>query len=197
RPYPPLIINAAITGMVGRRARVPHLPVTSEQIVDDAERCYVAGASIVHLHARAADESPEWRRSAYAEFIPEIRRRCPGIVICATTSGRTFAELDKRADVLGLDGEARPDMASLTLGSLNFRDVASINAPETIRGLARRMLDAGIRPETEIFDSGMAYLAHTLADEGLLPSPIYANVLLGSANTAPARIGDLARLVDS
>jgi 3-keto-5-aminohexanoate cleavage enzyme len=197
RPYPPLIINAAITGMLGRTARVPHLPVTSEQIVQDVERCVAAGASIVHLHARATDESPEWRRSAYAEFIPEIRRRCPGVVVCATTSGRTFGELEMRADVLALKGDARPDMASLTLGSLNFRDVASMNSPAMIRSLAQRMHDAGIRPETEIFDTGMAYLAHTLRDEGLLPEPIYANLLLGSANTAPARIGDLARLVDS
>jgi uncharacterized protein (DUF849 family) len=183
--------------MVPRRDRVPKLPVTTAQIIEDAQACFEAGASIVHLHARAADESPEWRREAYAEFIPEIRKRCPGIVVCASTSGRTFSELDKRANVLTLEGAAKPDMASLTLGSLNFRDVASVNSPEAIRDLAARMAEAGIRPELEIFDSGMAYLAHTLLADGLLPEPVYANVLLGSANTAPARIGDLAHLVDA
>jgi len=195
RPYTPLIINAALTGMVPRRDRVPHVPVTAEQIVADAQACFEAGATIVHVHARAADETPEWRRSAYEEFIPEIRRRCPGIVVCATTSGRTFVELDQRADVLALEGDAKPDMASLTLGSLNFRDVASVNTPQMIRALAARMADAGIRPEVEVFDTGMAYMAHTLRAEGLLPEPMYVNVLLGSANTAPARIGDLAALV--
>jgi uncharacterized protein (DUF849 family) len=197
RPYPSLIINAAITGMVPRRARVPHLPVTGAQIADDAERCFAAGATIVHLHARAADESPEWRRDAYAELIPEIRRRCPGIVVCATTSGRTFGELHQRADVLSLEGDARPDMASLTLGSLNFRDVASVNAPDMIRALAERMDAAGIRPELEIFDTGMAYLAHQMLAEGLLSTPMYANVLLGSPNTAPANMRSLAALVDA
>jgi 3-keto-5-aminohexanoate cleavage enzyme len=197
RPYAPLIINAAITGMVPRRARVPHLPVTAEQIIDDAKDCFAAGATIVHLHARAADESPEWRREAYEAFIPEIRASCPGIVVCATTSGRTFGEFDQRADVLNLEGDARPDMASLTLGSLNFRDVASVNSPEMIRRLATRMAQAGIRPELEIFDSGMAYLAHALRDEGLLPTPMYANLLLGSVNTAPARMHDLAHLSDA
>lgn len=196
RPYPPLIINAAITGMVPRRSTVPHLPVTPEQIVEDAVRCYEAGATIVHLHARATDESPEWRREAYA-FIPEIRARCPGVVVCVTTSGRTFTELEQRADVLNLEGDARPDMASLTLGSLNFRDVASINAPDTIRALAARMAEVGIRPELEIFDTGMAYLAHTLQAEELLPTPVYANLLMGSVNTAPARMRDLANLVDA
>lgn len=192
-----MIINAALTGMVPRRERVPHVPVTAEQIIRDAKACFEEGASVVHLHARAADESPEWRREAYEAFIPEIRRLCPGLVICATTSGRTFGELEKRADVLALEGPAKPDMASLTLGSLNFRDVASINSPQTIRDLAERMAAAGIRPELEIFDSGMAYLAHTLRAEGLLPAPMYANVLLGSPNTAPARIGDLAWLTDA
>src|SRR3954469_15199306 len=94
RPYPPLIVNAALTGMVPRRDRVPHVPVTAEQIVADAHACFEAGATIVHVHARAADESPEWRREAYASFIPEIRKRCPGIVVCASTSGRTFPELN-------------------------------------------------------------------------------------------------------
>ena len=183
--------------MVPRRDRVPNVPVTAEQIVEDAQACFEAGATIVHLHARAADESPEWRREAYAAFIPEIRKRCPMVVVCASTSGRTFGELDKRADVLALEGAAKPDMASLTLGSLNFRDVASVNSPQMIRALAERMATAAIRPELEIFDSGMAYLAHTLHAEGLLPEPMYANVLLGSPNTAPARMGDLARLVDA
>jgi uncharacterized protein (DUF849 family) len=195
RPYTPLIVNAAITGMVPRRARVPHVPVTAEQIVADAQDCFEAGATIVHVHARAADESPDWRREAYAEFIPEIRRRCPGMVVCVTTSGRTFVELDQRADVLALEGDAKPDMASLTLGSLNFRDVASVNTPQMIRALAERMADVGIRPEVEVFDTGMAYLAHTLRADGLLRDPIYVNVLLGSPNTAPARIADLASLV--
>ncbi len=183
--------------MVPRRDRVPNVPVTAAQIIADAHACFEAGATIVHLHARAADESPEWRREAYEAFIPDIRKLCAGVVVCASTSGRTFSELDKRADVLALEGAAKPDMASLTLGSLNFRDVASVNSPQTIRALAERMATAAIRPELEVFDSGMAYFAHVLHAEGLLPEPMYANVLLGSPNTAPARMGDLASLVDA
>jgi 3-keto-5-aminohexanoate cleavage enzyme len=85
-------------------------------------------------------------------------------------------------------------MASLTLGSLNFRTTASVNDPETIRGLLDAMGEAGIRPELEIFDSGMAYMAADLLDRGLLTEPLYANVLLGSLGTAPARAADLAHL---
>lgn len=195
RAYPPLIVNAALTGMIPRRAQVPHVPVTAEAIVEDAVACHAAGAASVHLHARDAAEAPAWQREAYAEFIPEIRRRCPGLVICVTTSGRTCGEVAQRADVLELEGEAKPDMASLTLGSLNFRDGPSVNSLTTIRALAGRMRERQIKPELEVFDTGMAYLASVLETEGLLEAPLYANVLLGAINTAPARAEVLAQLV--
>jgi 3-keto-5-aminohexanoate cleavage enzyme len=197
RPYEPLIVNAALTGMVPRRSQVPAVPVTSAQIVESAIACVDAGAAILHLHARDAGEAPEWRREAYEEFIPAIREARPDAVICVTTSGRDVAELDRRADVLDLEGAARPDMASLTLGSLNFRTTASVNAPDMIVALAERMAGRGIRPELEIFDTGMAYLASELLDRGILRPPLYANLILGSVNTAPATNRALANLVDA
>lgn len=194
-PYPPLIVNVALTGMVPTRDRVPYVPVTPGQIAADASLCCEAGASILHLHARDADGQPTWRRNVYEEFIPAIRERCPDVVICVTTSGRGVTEVEKRGDVLGLDGICKPDMASLTLGSMNFVTGPSINSPDTIKALAAMMAEAGIRPELEIFDSGMAAYAHHLADKGLLEPPFYANLMLGSINTAPATAGDLAHLV--
>src|SRR3954451_5909275 len=117
-PYPPLVINAALTGMVAQRDRFPEVPLTPEEIADDAEASFRAGASIVHLHARDDRGRPDWRPDIYARLIPEIRRRCPGIVICVTTSGRAVGDVERRSAVLTLEGDARPDMASLTLGSL-------------------------------------------------------------------------------
>jgi 3-keto-5-aminohexanoate cleavage enzyme len=197
RPYEPLIVNAALTGMVPTRAQVPHVPVTPEQIISDAVACVGAGATILHLHARREDESPAWERDAYAASIPGIRAQCPDAVICVSTSGRDVAEFERRADVLDLSGDARPDMASLTLGSLNFRTSASVNAPDTIVRLAERMAERGIRPELEVFDTGMAYLAAELLDRGVLHGPLYANLILGSVNTAPATARSLAHLVDA
>lgn len=197
RPYPPLIVNAAITGMIPTTAKVPHVPVTPEGIVADAVACADAGAAIVHLHARDADERPEWRREAYADVIPAIRAQRPDLVVCVTTSGRTFPELERRSDVLRLEDVARPDMASLTLGSLNFATGPSVNAPDTIRALAETMRDAGIRPELEVFDAGMAAFARHLLERGVLRPPLYANLLLGSLGTAPATARDLVHLVDA
>jgi uncharacterized protein (DUF849 family) len=196
-PFAPAIVNVALTGMTGRRERVPHLPVTAEQIVEDGEACFRAGATVLHVHARDADERPEWRRAAYAELIPELRRRCPGVVICATTSGRDVAEVERRADVLELEGDARPDMASLTLGSLNFHTGPSVNAIATIEALALRMRDRGIVPELEVFDLGMAHLAHRLRRDGLIPAPSHANLMLGFHNGAPADARTLVALVSA
>ena len=197
RPYEPLIINAAITGMVPTRDRVPHVPVTPDQIVREAIRCAEAGAAIVHLHARDEDGRPTWRKDVYAEFIPRIREAVPDLVICVTTSGRNYPEVEKRGEALTMEGDCKPDMASLTLSSLNFITGPSVNAPETIQALAEMMRDRGIRPELEVFDAGMAYVAEHLADKGILEPPFYANLMMGSLGTAAARMHDLAHIVDS
>ena len=196
-PFPPLVINAALTGIVPQRDRVPHVPLTADEIVDDAARCFHAGASVVHLHARTADGRPAWQRSAYEEMIPAIRRRCPGVVVCVTTSGRSGASIDQRSDVLMLEGDARPDLASLTLGSVNFPSGASVNDMATVEELARRMAERGIVPELELFDLGMAHLAHRLRRRDLLPAACPANLLLGFPNGAPADARSLVALVDA
>lgn len=177
--------------------RVPHVPITAEAIVADADRCVEAGASVLHLHARDDSGKPTWERSAYAEMIAGIRERCPGVVVCVTTSGRTFGEVERRADVLELEGASKPDMASLTLGSLDFRTGASVNAPATVEALAERMLERGIKPELEVFHSGMAAVARTFVECGLVEGPLYANVLLGSPYTARATAADLAHIVET
>jgi len=97
--------------------------------------------------------------------------------------------------VLELEGAARPDMASLTLGSNNFRFSASVNPPDVIEELARRMLDRGIRPELEVFEPGMAAFGRVLAERGLIPEPAYVNVLLGSPGTSPLTIPTLGAVL--
>ncbi len=181
----PLIINVALTGMVPMPDRAPHVPVTTKAILADVERCAELGATVFHVHARDAEGRADWRASAFAPIVAGIREIDPALVVCVTTSGRFESRLERRGDVLGLDGAARPDMASLTLGSNNFRDSASVNPPEVIEGLAARMSEQGIKPELEVFEPGMLAYGEALARRGMLPDPCYANILLGSPGTAP------------
>lgn len=194
RPYDPLIVNVALTGMVARRADSPNVPLSVAEIVDDGAACVAAGASILHLHARGEDGLAAWRRQAFEPILAGLRARCPEAILCVTTSGRDVPELAKRADVLELEGDAKPDMASLTLSSLNFRTAASVNAPTTIVALAGAMAERGIRPELEIFDLGMAYVASELLHRGVLHEPLYCNLMLGGPSTAPATAAALTEL---
>ncbi|MCA1812851.1 MAG: 3-keto-5-aminohexanoate cleavage protein [Halobacteriales archaeon] len=192
----PLIINLCPTGMVPTRQDSPHVPLTPEEIGADVARCRAAGASIVHLHARDAQGLPTHRIGAFRDIVAEVRARCPDIVVCVTTSGRRVKSLEDRAEVLGLDGDLKPDMASLTLGSMNFPKEASVNAPDTIRGLAEQMQARGIVPELELFDQGMVDYAKYLIAHGVLRPPLYANLLLGSLGTLSATPLHLAQMVN-
>lgn len=194
---PPLIINAALTGMVPTKADNAAVPIAPEEIAEDAARCVEAGASIVHLHARGADGSPTYRSDTYAEVIAAVRSRCPNAIVCVSTSGRAFKTFDERSEVLELDGELKPELASLTLGSLNFPQQASVNEPKMIHALAEKMAERGIVPELEVFDFGMVDYAKVLIEREVLRPPFYFNLLLGSLGTLSATPFHLAALAAS
>jgi uncharacterized protein (DUF849 family) len=193
---PPLVISAALTGMIPGKQDNPHVPVTPGEIAADAERCRRAGASIVHLHARDDEGRPTYRRDVYAEIVAGVRERCPDLIVSVSTSGRVFKSFEERSEVLGLDGDLRPDLASLTLGSLNFPRGASVNEPETISRLAETMREQGIVPELEIFDFGMLDYAGYLIERDVLGPPLYLNFILGSLGTLSATAVNLALLAE-
>lgn len=192
-----VIINLCPTGMVPRRAKVPAVPITPEEIAADVRRCRDAGASVVHLHARDDDEKPTWRTERFTEVCEAVVAEAPDIVLVVTTSGRDWAELDKRSASLMVEGSARPEMASLTLGSMNFASGPSVNSPETIEALAEAMRERGIVPELEIFDTGMVNYANFLIERGVLTGPHYFNVLWGSRGTADLGAANAAAVLSA
>lgn len=193
-PYPPLLINVCLTGMVPTRLSTPHVPITPDEIIEDAIRVFDAGARIVHLHARDDKGRPTPDVSRYERIISTLHRERPGIICCATTSGRNWPDFEHRAAVLDLEGDAKPDMASLTLGSLNFQSGPSVNSIEMVERLAMRMQERGIKPELEAFDLGMINLAKYLERNGILQGKKYFNLLLGNLNTAPATLANLTAM---
>lgn len=196
-PYAPLIINACLTGMIPTKFSNPHVPVYTDEIIEDALRVYDAGARVVHLHARDEQGAPTPEAKQYEKIISAIRKERPGMVCCVTTSGRNWSEFEQRAEVLYLTGDAKPDMASLTLGSLNFFQGPSVNSIETIEHLAMTMNERRIKPEIEVFDTGMINLAKYLERNRLLSGRKYFNLLFGNINTAPATIASLSAMTDS
>jgi 3-keto-5-aminohexanoate cleavage enzyme len=182
--------------MAPTRAQTPHVPLTPAEIAADVARCAAIGVSAVHIHARDEGGSPAWERAIYSEIVCRIRENNPDIVINVSTSGRSWTELEKRADVLALDGDAKPDMASLTLASLNFISGPSLNAPDIVRGLATIMRDRGIVPELEVFDLGMLNFATVLRKEGLLVGPVAANLFFGNIAGMQPTLSEFGVAVD-
>ena len=192
----PVPIVLAPTGMVPTRAMTPHVPLTPEEIARDVAAAASIGITSVHLHARDVDGVPTWDRETYARIVGAVREQAPEVVINVSTSGRTWSELEKRADVLALDEDLKPDLASLTLSSLNFLNGPSVNAPDVVRGLAAIMRDRGIVPELEIFDLGMLNFAHVLRREGLLPGPVVANLFFGNVAGMQATLPEVGLAVE-
>ena len=189
----PLIIQVAPTGMIPQKSDNPSVPITPEEIALNVTRCYALGASVVHVHARYHDGKPAFEREIYQDIFERIRENCPGIIICASTSGREFSDVGKRSQVL----ELRPEMATLSMGSVNFVTNPSSNPLETIRELAGMMKERGIKPELEIFEPGFINTALYLVKEGILKPPLHFNLLLGSLGSIPAGVKDLVYLVES
>lgn len=190
-----LIINLAPTGLIPTRKQSPYVPLTPIEIAADVAQCAALGVSIVHLHARSEDGSASDDPAVFADIIRRVRAQTPDMIITTTTSGRVVQDIDRRAATLFLDGDAKPDMASLTLGSMNFATEASVNSPATIMRLAELMLKNGIRPELEVFDIGMINFAKILIQKGLIEAPFYFNFILGNPATAQATLLHLATLI--
>lgn len=192
----PAPVVFAPTGMVPTRAMTPHVPFTPAEVARDVAAAAGLGITSVHLHARDEDGAPTWDREVYARLVGAVREAAPDVLINVSTSGRNWSELEKRADVLALDEDLKPDLASLTPSSLNFLTSASVNAPDTVRGLLRIMRDRGIAPELEIFDLGMLNVVAVLQKEGLLVGPIIANLFLGNVAGLQASPLDLGIAVE-
>ena len=162
-----VIISFTPTGMIPTKEMTPHVPITVAEIVEDVHRAVEIGITMVHLHARdEATGEPTYKAEIYSRLIAGIRSFSKDLVICVSLSGRNFKEFEKRAEALQVDSDLKPDMGSLTLSSLNFNRVASMNSPDMIKALAQAMKSKGIVPELEAFDSGMINFAKYLEGKG-------------------------------
>jgi uncharacterized protein (DUF849 family) len=163
----------------------PQVPVTPQEIIASALACARLGASIVHIHPRDEQGKPTYKKEVFAEIIAGIREQNDQLIINTTTSGRDWTEFEKRSECLDLTGDLKPDLASLTVGSQNFVNTASMNAPEMIERLATKMRNNGIKPELEVFEPGMIHKANYLIKKGIITGIPYFNILLGSLGTSP------------
>lgn len=176
----PCIICCAITGSVARKENNPAVPISIAEQVESSQEAFEAGASIVHVHVRNDDQTPTSDPEKFARFKEEIERHCPGMIVQFSTGGRSGAERE-RGGMLPL----RPDMASLSVGSVNFPTRIYPNSPDLVDWLSGEMRTYEITPEIEAFDLSHILHAIRMNEAGILPGKLYVQFVMGVKNAMP------------
>ncbi|MBT4136815.1 MAG: 3-keto-5-aminohexanoate cleavage protein, partial [Candidatus Latescibacteria bacterium] len=171
-----LMITVALTGSVPTKENNPNVPITPEEIAESAVRCREAGASIAHIHARDAEGKPSLDPDTFERTHQLITERTD-LIVQISTGARAGYDIDARSAAVK---RIRPEMASLTTGSMNFPDQVYANSFEVVEALAGLMKKSGTKPEMEIFESGMIDNALLLVNQGLVEPPLHFDFVLGS-----------------
>ncbi len=188
----PLVITVAAVGAELLPEQTPHLPVTPEALGETAALCRAAGAAMIHVHCRNDDGTNTSDVGRFRDAMLAIRAKSD-LIVQFTTGGAIGMSVAERAGPL----ELRPEMATLTCGTVNFGDDVFENSFPIMRGILAQLTRYGVRPELEIFDAGHLSNAKRLAAQGLLTFPQHVDFVLGVPGGLDASVRNLAYLVDA
>ena len=183
------VITVAPTGAESSKASVPVLPVTLDELVATAKECEALGASIIHVHIRDADAEPTLDQGRLRATVAALREATDLIIQLSSGGAVTDPESDRLAVL-----DAGPEMASCTMGTVNFGDGVFMNRWEFIVDLHTRMQERGIVPEYEIFDLGQLTTLQRLLGKHGLPygGHVHVDLVMGVPGGMP---GDAATVV--
>ena len=176
----PCIITIAMTGSVPQKSDNPAVPITVSEQVESTHEAFEAGATLAHCHVRMDDGTPTSDPDRFAALMEGIKAHCPGMVIQLSTGGRSGVGKE-RGGMLSL----KPDMASLSTGSVNFPTRVYENSPQLVDYLAAEMLAYGVKPEIEVFDVSMLFQAAKMVADGRLQGPLHVQFVMGVKNAMP------------
>jgi uncharacterized protein (DUF849 family) len=213
-----VIITAAITGSIHTPTMSPYLPITPEQIAEEAIKVYDAGGAVAHVHVRDPKTGiPNADQDAYREIAMGVKKRCD-LILCFTTGGRLGEPVEKRLKVVS---SLKPEMSSLNAGSLNFalfhvvdkikdwkfpwekeylegtEDFIFPNTFKTMRQYLSVIGENGTKPEFEIYDVGMINNVAFLIEAGYVKKPVYLQFVMGILGGIAATPQNLTFLVES
>ena len=211
------IITAAVTGSIHTPTMSPYLPITPQQIADEAVRAYEAGAAVCHLHARNPETGvPVPDVILMKEIITEIKSRC-NIVVCITTGGGLGMTVEQRVAPVTL---YKPELASFNAGSINFalfpviprykewkfewekqylgmtEDFIFANTFKSMKEFCAKFNEMGTKPEFEIYDAGMVNNVAFMIQAGYIKKPVYIQFVMGVLGGITPSSENLIFLVD-
>ncbi|OGP80679.1 MAG: 3-keto-5-aminohexanoate cleavage protein [Deltaproteobacteria bacterium RBG_16_54_11] len=213
-----VIVTAALTGGGSTPSMSPYLPITPQQLADEAVRAYEAGAAIAHVHVRNSETGQPCSNLEYfREIATKVKSKC-NIVICFTTGGTPEMTVAERARVVA---ELNPELATFNAGSMNFgifpgaegineykynwekphllNSENSIfpNTFRTLREFSQMFAQTNTKPELEVYDSGMIHNLAYLVQKGYLKKPLHIQFVLGTMGGLPATVNNLNFLYHS
>ena len=186
------LITVAPTGAESSKADVPALPVTLDELVATAIACEAEGAGVIHVHIRDAAFEPTLDLGLLRETVAALREKTD-LVVQLSSGGSVHDPEESRLAVL----EAGPDMASCTMGTVNFGNDVFLNRWEFIVDLHTRMQERGIVPEYEIFDVGHLWALERLLDKYGTPAGghVHVDFVMGVPGGMPGTTSAFAACV--
>jgi len=191
-----VMITAALTGAVTPKEINEYIPLTPEEIAEDAYKCWKAGAAIVHLHMRDEDGIGTMDAKRFQKTIELLRshKDCD-VVICCTSSGAR-PPVTSEARMAHFKSIPEIELGSYDAGTFNWGcDVVFDNTPQFLKDLAKCYQDYDVKPEIEIFDMGMLGNTKHYLKTGVLQGPIYCQFCLGVLGAMEATVENLQHLV--
>ncbi|MDH5757237.1 MAG: 3-keto-5-aminohexanoate cleavage protein, partial [Nitrospinota bacterium] len=186
----PLVITAAVVGAEWTRKDTPYLPITPEEIAQSARRAVEAGAQVIHLHVRDEQGAPSQRVDIFEDVTERIRGLCD-CVLQFSTGGAVGTPLADRIAPLSL----KPQMGSLSMGTMNFGAAVFENSESTITAIAEAMKEHKVRAELEIFDFGMLDSVERYRKKGMVPERFHIQFVLGVPGGAGGAVENLTAMV--
>lgn len=199
----PVVITAALTGVLATRDQCPAIPYTPKEIAEEAKRAADEGAAVVHIHARTPEGGPDWSVETFRDIVSEVRARTDVLVNLSTGALGVPAE-ERVAHIR----ELRPEIGALNMGSMNYaiysqrtktfyHDHVFANPFKDIQFFLETMNAAGVRPELECFDTGHIANSAPLIDMGVLRPPFQFSLIMGVLGGIPGTTRHLVNQVDT
>lgn len=187
----PTMITVAPTGSWPTKEDNPNIPYTPQEIANDVLSCHKAGAAVCHLHMRDENGNQTMDADRFIETVSLIREKCD-IVINCTTSGDQDADDDTRMRHLPM---CKPEMVSFDCGTMNWGNSSIfMNSPKFLEKLGIRLQELNIKPEIEVFDSGMFYNSLYYLKKSVLKAPLHYQFVLGAAGGMAGTVENLVYL---
>ncbi|MHB8203876.1 MAG: beta-keto acid cleavage family enzyme [Desulfomonilaceae bacterium] len=211
------VITAAISGAIHTPGMTPYLPITPQEIANEAVRAYEAGAAVCHIHVRDPETGrPTSDIELFRETITRVKDKC-NMIICITSGGGLGASPEQRLMPVSI---FKPELGSFNAGSINFalfhaldrynefkfdwesqylamtEDFIFPNTFKSMREFARIFDEVNTKPEFEIYDAGMINNVAFMIKKGYVKKPVYIQFVMGVLGGITPSSENLLFLVD-